>query len=203
MVFLYWWGVYLVSKPRNHCYIVLFCSCCGSSGRFPQLRHAVRVKRHIHAASRLPASCESQILDPLEVSQVSERWSEDKFANLWWGVAVGSWLPGHCYNFLPSNSGSLTVGTAIRQLTGSPKHILPIMFVVISALHTDRAEGRRATQLKYYGCSTTGQAADLSQAVRFAVTLRIPDVEDLTGRGSERSRRDPIMRWGHAGSRES
>ena len=192
-----------IYSSKSFLYRTFCCFCCGSSGRFPQLQHAVRVKHHIHAASQLPVSCEGQILDPLEVSRVSERWSEDKFANLWWGVAVGSWLPGHCYDFLPSNSGSLTVGTAIRQLTGSPKHILPIMFVVISALHTDRAEGRRATQLKYYGCSTTGQAADLSQAVRFAVTLRIPDVEDLTGRDSERLRRDPIMRWGHAGFCES
>ena len=109
MVFLYWRGLYLVSTPRNHFYIVLFCFYCGSSGRFPQLRHAVRIKRHIHAASQLPASCEGQILDPLEVSRVSERWSEDKFANLWWGVAIGSWLPGYCYNALPSNSGSMTL----------------------------------------------------------------------------------------------
>ena len=35
--------------------------------------HRRHAKHHIHAASQLPTSCEGQILNPLEVAQVSDR----------------------------------------------------------------------------------------------------------------------------------
>jgi len=49
-----------------------------------------------------------------------------------------------------------------------------------------------------------GQATGCPWVVRLDVTLRIPDIQNLTGRlGGEHSRRDLIRRRGHTGSPES